>query len=577
MKKLLFILSVLLSTQLYAQIPGEPFNPMTANGARHVCAYNTQWFAHTLFWQNPVNITYNDIYISTDSNLVINLDPSAKILSGQDSLKTFSSLSLEAIGSLNLHTKYYWRVVEYNLIGYNAGPVWYFISQSSNYNYWVDDFSNGLSNYSIIQPQGANWSISNTNNAGGWGLPELLLQVSSNFSDTTYLVLNEIFDLCTSINGVSFNYNIDWISGEFNIGLAYSLDEGNSWRIFWQQTITEDISASQVWVSQVPNENYVKLALFCISNQTNSIGSFYIDDLTLGTPLTVPAPPGQIQALADSLSTTVSLTWSSGSAPDPISGYRIQRKDGLPTDASAYNTIAETDENTLSYSDVNVQLSHIYTYRVQTLVPVYSTTWSNEATAYVPSVTPVELLAFSSSIVDNSVTLNWSTATETNNLGFEIQKLKDSNIDKLKNWEMIDFISGHGTTTEPQIYSYKDKNLSTGKYQYRLKQIDFDGSFKYSQVVEATIATPYKFSISQNYPNPFNPDTKIKFAIPKSSLVNLSVFDILGNRVLTLVNQEKQAGEYEIEFDGNDLPSGVYFYQIKAGKFIQTRKMILMK
>jgi len=175
--------------------------------------------------------------------------------------------------------------------------------------------------------------------------------------------------------------------------------------------------------------------------------------------------------------------------------------------------------------------------------------------------------------------------------------LKDLKIKKLNDWETIGFVNGNGTTTEPQAYSFVDENLQTGKYQYRLKQIDFDGTFDYSNTIEIEINSPTKFSLSQNYPNPFNPVTKIHFTIPTSPLnpspyqgegnrerfVTLKVYDVLGKEVATLVNEEKSAGSYEVEFNSvetlhaTSLPSGVYFYQLKAGDFVETKKLILVK
>ena len=201
---------------------------------------------------------------------------------------------------------------------------------------------------------------------------------------------------------------------------------------------------------------------------------------------------------------------------------------------------------------------------------------------------PVELLSFSSSVNDNDVTLNWTTATETNNSGFEIQKspsptpsLKEGALD---HWEIIGFLDGHGTTTELQTYSYQNENLSAGKYQYRLKQIDFDGTFEYSNTIEVEIIPPTKFSLEQNYPNPFNPSTNIRFTIPyvethldASLLTTLKVFDVLGNEVATLVNEEKSSGTYQVEFDALRLASGLYFYQLKYSGLTQTKKMILIK
>jgi ligand-binding sensor domain-containing protein len=209
-------------------------------------------------------------------------------------------------------------------------------------------------------------------------------------------------------------------------------------------------------------------------------------------------------------------------------------------------------------------------------------------------VIPVELTSFTSSVNENEVTLNWQTATETNNSGFEIQR--NTHLNPLSRgeaegrgvWRNIGFINGNGTTTEPQSYSFVDKELEAGKYQYRLKQIDFDGTFEYSKTIEVEVNAPLKFSLEQNYPNPFNPSTTIKFSIPAVGTrlalsVQLKVYDVLGKEIATLVNEEKPAGNYEVEFNSvetlhvTSLPSGVYFYQLKTEDFIQTNKMILMK
>jgi hypothetical protein len=200
------------------------------------------------------------------------------------------------------------------------------------------------------------------------------------------------------------------------------------------------------------------------------------------------------------------------------------------------------------------------------------------------------LNSFTSEVINNKVTLNWTTATETNNSGFEILRgiyPLNSGTQNDNDWMKISFVEGHGTTTEPQFYSFIDESLRPGKYQYRLKQIDFDGSFEYSKIVEAIIQAPTEFSLSQNYPNPFNPSTKIKYTIPSVGTrdrvsVQIIVFDVLGNEVATLVNEEKSAGEYEVEFtvgqdSSPDIASGIYFYQLKAGSFIETKKMVLLR
>jgi hypothetical protein len=186
---------------------------------------------------------------------------------------------------------------------------------------------------------------------------------------------------------------------------------------------------------------------------------------------------------------------------------------------------------------------------------------------------PVELVSFTSSVDINNVNLNWITSSEKNNMGFEIHR-KIQNDDE---WKMIGFVEGKGTTTEINTYAFTDTDLSPAHYSYRLKQIDFDGTFEYSQVIEVGVGNPEKFSLSQNYPNPFNPNTTIKFSIAKESDVILSVFNLLGERVKELKNEVMKPGYYEIEFDASNLASGIYFYSIKASEFIEIKKMILLK
>jgi len=190
---------------------------------------------------------------------------------------------------------------------------------------------------------------------------------------------------------------------------------------------------------------------------------------------------------------------------------------------------------------------------------------------------PVELTSFTANVVEGNVVLNWITATELNNSGFEIQRLKDSKIERLNDWETVGFVKGNGTSTEVHNYSFVDKNTNEGKSYYRLKQIDFDGSFDYSKTVEVDLSLPIIFSLEQNYPNPFNPSTKINYSIKEKSNVELKIFDLLGSEIATLVNEEKSPGNYEVFFDASKSSSGVYLYSIKAGSFVQTRKMLLMK
>lgn len=185
---------------------------------------------------------------------------------------------------------------------------------------------------------------------------------------------------------------------------------------------------------------------------------------------------------------------------------------------------------------------------------------------------PVELSAFTANVNGNSVSLNWSTATETNNQGYEINRVINGKVTN------IGFVKGKGTSTQINNYSFTDNNLAAGKYSYQLKQIDFDGSYNiYNLNSEVIIGTPVSYSLSQNYPNPFNPATQIKYSIPENGFVTLKVYNILGKEVATLVNENKTAGDYSINFSAKNLSSGVYFYSIKAGNFTQTKKMTILK
>lgn len=190
---------------------------------------------------------------------------------------------------------------------------------------------------------------------------------------------------------------------------------------------------------------------------------------------------------------------------------------------------------------------------------------------------PVELVSFTANTTnEGNVLLNWTTASEINNQGFEIERSQMSEI-REQSWKKIGYVSGFGTSTEPTSYSFTDENVTTGTYHYRLKQIDFDGSYKYSDEINFNGFAPIEFNLYQNYPNPFNPTTKISWKSPVSSWQTLKVYDILGNEVATLVDGYKPAGSYQVEFNASGLTSGVYFYELKAGEYSNIKKLILMK
>ncbi len=190
---------------------------------------------------------------------------------------------------------------------------------------------------------------------------------------------------------------------------------------------------------------------------------------------------------------------------------------------------------------------------------------------------PVELSSFVSVINGNSVTLNWSTSTETNNAGFDIERSAVNG-----SWSKIGSVSGNGTSTTPHSYSYTDRAVASGKYNYRLKQTDFNGNFEYHNLgSEVIIGVPAKFDLAQNYPNPFNPSTKINYDLPADGKVAIRLFDMSGKEVALLVNEVKTAGYHTVNFNASNLSSGVYFYSISVeangNNFTATKKMMLVK
>ena len=186
---------------------------------------------------------------------------------------------------------------------------------------------------------------------------------------------------------------------------------------------------------------------------------------------------------------------------------------------------------------------------------------------------PVELSSFTVNYSDSGVMLNWKTETELNNYGFNIEKRINEG-----EWNSIGFISGSGTSNSPKEYSYSDKNLFVGgsKFQYRLKQIDNDGSFEYSDAVEVEVI-PTRFELSQNYPNPFNPITTIRFSLPKETRLKINLYNLLGEIIKTITEGIYQAGYYNISFNASNLPSGTYVYRIESDNFIESKRMMLLK
>lgn len=190
---------------------------------------------------------------------------------------------------------------------------------------------------------------------------------------------------------------------------------------------------------------------------------------------------------------------------------------------------------------------------------------------------PVELSSFTANLVNEKVKLKWITETEVNNYGFDVERKVNQD-----EWNKIGFVEGYGNSNSQKTYTFSDDHLMGGSnFYYRLKQIDTDGQYEYSEIIEIE-NVPQSFALFQNYPNPFNPSTKIRFQLPVEAKVEIKIFDLTGAEIITLLNEEKDAGVHEIEFNAKRFASGLYFYRIQADlpgrqAFVETKKMILMR
>jgi len=285
--------------------------------------------------------------------------------------------------------------------------------------------------------------------------------------------------------------------------------------------------------------------------------------------------PSNLTAVADTFA--VLLSWTDNSTNEL--GFYIERKNGDTLSVDPYIVIDTVGVDTVNYNDLGRTPNTTYTYRVQAFNLVGVSPYSNEVTT--TTIIPVELTSFAASVVDREISVVWSTATELNNRGFELERKLNSD------WQKVTFIEGRGTTTEKSDYSYSDKfkyDGFQGTVQYRLKQLDFDGTITYSNVISVDVDfTPKEYTLYQNYPNPFNPSTTIKFALPFDSNVRIAVYNLLGEQVEVIFDQVKEVGYHNVSWNASDLASGVYIYTIDAKSidgsknFTSVKKMMLLK
>jgi hypothetical protein len=264
---------------------------------------------------------------------------------------------------------------------------------------------------------------------------------------------------------------------------------------------------------------------------------------------------------------------------DVISDFNLKLEPPNIDQRNVANTVTnQWEELVFDYSahiGVNVATLTIIPDHVNDPRTWGSTTYFDNI-AFTTSI-PVELTSFTGFYVGQTVNLNWITASEINNYGFEIQRSSAG-----ENFVTVGFVEGVGTTTETTNYNFVDKNISSRtQYSYRLKQMDFDGQYSYSDVVNLGESLPLSLVLDQNYPNPFNPVTNISFALPGKSNVSLDIYNLVGQKVMTLVQGSLEEGTYKYSVDGSNLSSGIYIYSLSTsgdnGSSVITRKMTLLK
>jgi len=286
--------------------------------------------------------------------------------------------------------------------------------------------------------------------------------------------------------------------------------------------------------------------------------NFYIRTLdTAGNPIAVNNIQLSISG-GGSLSTITVNTDGTGNSPDVI--------------------VTGAANNSLIKATAMVQIPAGITYSgllaIKQLLVLGKTTTGLRTATLLWGALPVELSSFISAVNGNDVTLNWSTVSESNNSGFDIERSVSGSTD----WTKVGYSVGFGSSNTSHNYSFTNRNLSSGKYNYRLKQIDYNGNFEYHNLInEITIGVPVEFNLSQNYPNPFNPSTKIDFDIPNEGFVTLKIFNTSGIEVASLVNEIVTSGYHSINFNAVNLASGIYYYRLQTKDFTKVMKMALVK
>ncbi|MBE0570115.1 MAG: T9SS type A sorting domain-containing protein [Ignavibacteriaceae bacterium] len=330
-------------------------------------------------------------------------------------------------------------------------------------------------------------------------------------------------------------------------------DNNNGWAVGSSGSIIKSIDGGESWFSKSSGTSLKLNSVHFFDNNLGvCAGNSGIVLLTAdGGENWITKSTGASANLNTVLFTNACTIWMAGS-----NGAIINSTD-LGNTWTSYSGI--TEENLFSASFINEYTG-------------WFAGWNGTIIKYLSDITPVELVSFTANVQNNKVTLNWQTATELNNSGYQIERNTVND-----NWINLGFVPGYGNSSSPKLYSFVDDNISAGtRFQYRLKQIDNDGKFDYSNIVEVEIF-PSNFELFQNYPNPFNPSTTIGFSLPKASQIKINIYNMIGELVETLADGTFEQGYHNISFNAANIPSGTYIYRLESSEFVQIKKMVLIK
>ncbi len=546
------LIDVFAAYTLLATGPGFPSNPVPQNGATGIQLVTTP----TVSWTNPDSTTKTTVYFSTDMNAVVTMNASAVVRAGA----IYTNYTNPA--PLQYGSTYYWRVNVSDASDSTIGGVWSFTT---------------IPPPAPVAPTNvtATWSGANNQATITWTVPTTNVNGFPITVDSSVVWVNGTTRL-GKVNGTGNQFVTDGLPTGIHVFNVVAYDSsygsamGNSaptgigiYATVYKRSkyvaIRDLQNALDTVMVPLAEANIVKVIV-----RLDTIFHSYDGDLDIF----LKGPDG----------TEVELSSDNGSSGDNYIGTIFDDEaTALITTGTAPFTGTFKPEFPLSafankqsggawilrvYDDSNIDTGSVrgWTLTLITAAPV-----------------PVELASFNATAKGNSVELGWITATETNNMGFEIERKAGNG-----SFEKVGFVAGNGTTTETRTYSFTDKNLSAAVYTYRLKQVDLNGESEYTNEIEVNVDLPAEFGLSQNYPNPFNPSTMINFALPVEAKVTVKVFDAIGQEVAILVNGNIAAGNHSVSFDASKLNSGLYVYTISAEgvdgkKFNKTMKMMLLK